>query len=187
MQVFFWKLRGLNSKQFGSLAEYTAVEEKLSALKHKNLDFAQAVSLPLAIETAHEGLERTGFSAGESTLVLDGAAGVGSLVIQEGSNGNERRRGVVALTGTVTPPGFRFVVTSKKFDSTENRANTAPLCLRFSFKQYKSNTSFFTQEVIQNEPRHDSNTTFYSPGWNGNDHEEIIQAVLIARGDNFDW
>lgn len=69
-------------KQFGSLAEYTAVEEKLLALKPKNLDFAQAASLPLAIETAHEGLERTGFSSGKSILVLNGSGGVGSLVIQ---------------------------------------------------------------------------------------------------------
>ncbi|KAK1321809.1 Quinone oxidoreductase-like protein [Acorus calamus] len=69
-------------KQFGSLAEYTAVEEKLLALKPRNLDFAQAASLPLAIETANEGLERSGFSSGKSILVLGGAGGVGSLVIQ---------------------------------------------------------------------------------------------------------
>ncbi|KAK9277560.1 hypothetical protein L1049_007105 [Liquidambar formosana] len=69
-------------KQFGSLAEYTAVEEKLLAPKPKNLDFVQAAGLPLAIETAYEGLERTGFSAGKSILVLGGAGGVGSLVIQ---------------------------------------------------------------------------------------------------------
>lgn len=69
-------------KQFGSLAEYTAVEEKLLAPKPKNLDFAQAASLPLAIETAYEGLERTGFSPGKSILVLNGSGGVGSLVIQ---------------------------------------------------------------------------------------------------------
>ncbi|TXG65422.1 hypothetical protein EZV62_006697 [Acer yangbiense] len=69
-------------KQFGSLAEYTAVEEKLLALKPMNLDFVQAASLPLAIETAYEGLERTGFSAGKSILVLNGSGGVGSLVIQ---------------------------------------------------------------------------------------------------------
>lgn len=68
--------------QFGSLAEYTAVEEKLLAPKPKNLDFVQAAALPLAIETAYEGLERTGFSAGKSILVLNGAGGVGSLVIQ---------------------------------------------------------------------------------------------------------
>ncbi|CAI8608542.1 unnamed protein product [Vicia faba] len=156
-------------KQFGSLAEYTAVEEKLLALKPKNLDFAQAASLPLAIETAHEGLERTGFSSGKSIIVLNGSGGVGSLVIQlakqvfgasrvaaTASTRNlellkslgadlavdytkenfedlpekfdvvydaigqceravkaiKEGGSVVALTGAVTPPGFRFVVTS---------------------------------------------------------------------------
>jgi D-arabinose 1-dehydrogenase-like Zn-dependent alcohol dehydrogenase len=69
-------------KSFGSLAEYTAAEEKLLALKPKNLSFAEAASLPLAIETAYEGLERTGFSAGKSILVLGGAGGVGTHVIQ---------------------------------------------------------------------------------------------------------
>ena len=71
-----------NPKQFGSLAEYTAVEEKLLALKPKNLSFAEAASLPLAIETAYEGLERAGFLPGKSILVLGGAGGVGTLVIQ---------------------------------------------------------------------------------------------------------
>lgn len=69
-------------KQYGSLAEYTAVEEKLLALKPKNLDFIQAAGLPLAIETAYEGLERAGLSPGKSVLVLGGAGGVGSLVVQ---------------------------------------------------------------------------------------------------------
>lgn len=69
-------------KQFGSLAEYTAVEGKLLVLKPKNIDFAQAAGLPLAIETADEGLVRTEFSSGKSILVLNGAGGVGSLVIQ---------------------------------------------------------------------------------------------------------
>ncbi|XP_042496723.1 2-methylene-furan-3-one reductase [Macadamia integrifolia] len=158
-----------NPKQFGSFAEYTAVEEKLLAPKPKNLDFFQAAGLPLAIETAHEGLERSGFSAGKSILVLGGAGGVGSLVIQlakevfgaskvaaTSSTGKlellkslgadlaidytkenfedlpERfdvvfdavgqcdkavkvvkgGGSVVVLTGAVTPPGFRFVVTS---------------------------------------------------------------------------
>ncbi|KNA23573.1 hypothetical protein SOVF_023780 [Spinacia oleracea] len=156
-------------KQSGSLAEYTAVEEKLLALKPKNLDFAQAAGLPLAVETAYEGLEKAGFSSGKSILVLGGAGGVGSLVIQlakqvfgasrvaatastgkieflkslgvdlaidytkekfedlpekfdvvydavgEGErNVKAVKEGgsVVVLTGAVTPPGFRFVVTS---------------------------------------------------------------------------
>ncbi|KAJ4729207.1 2-methylene-furan-3-one reductase-like [Melia azedarach] len=69
-------------KENGSLAEYTAVEEKLLALKPKVLSFTEAASLPLAIETAYQGLERSGFSAGKSILVLGGAGGVGTLVIQ---------------------------------------------------------------------------------------------------------
>ncbi|XP_009395684.2 2-methylene-furan-3-one reductase [Musa acuminata AAA Group] len=158
-----------NPKQFGSLAEYTSVEEKLLALKPKNIDFVQAAGLPLAIETANEGLERSGFSAGKSILVLGGAGGVGSLVIQlakhvfgasrvaaTASTGKldllkslgadlaidytkenfeelpekfdvvydtvgqcekavkavKEAGSVVVLTGAVTPPGFRFVVTS---------------------------------------------------------------------------
>lgn len=156
-------------KQFGSLAEYTAVEEKLLAIKPKNIDFAQAAALPLAIETAYEGLERAGFSSGKSILVLGGAGGVGSLVIQlakqvfgaskvaaTSSTGKlellkslgadltidytkenfedlpdkydvvydavgqgekavkvvKEGGSVVVLTGAVSPPGFRFVVTS---------------------------------------------------------------------------
>ncbi|KAL6531246.1 hypothetical protein OROHE_014315 [Orobanche hederae] len=69
-------------KQFGSLGEFTAVEEKLLALKPSNLGFAEAASLPLAVETAYEGLERAAFSQGKSILVLGGAGGVGSPVIQ---------------------------------------------------------------------------------------------------------
>ncbi|XP_027350207.1 2-methylene-furan-3-one reductase-like isoform X2 [Abrus precatorius] len=69
-------------KVIGSLAEYTTSEERLLAHKPKNLSFAEAASLPLTIETAYEGLERSGFSAGKSILVLGGAGGVGTHVIQ---------------------------------------------------------------------------------------------------------
>ncbi|KAI3970500.1 hypothetical protein MKX01_024147 [Papaver californicum] len=160
-----------NPHQFGSLAEFTAVEEKLLALKPKNLDFSQAAGLPLAIQTAYEGLEKTGLSAGKSVLVLGGAGGVGSLAVQlakqvfgaskvaaTSSTGKiellkslgvdlaidyteenfedlpekfdvvfdavgqsdkavkaiKEGGSVVVLTGAVTPPGFRFVVTSNR-------------------------------------------------------------------------
>ncbi|CAL5191725.1 unnamed protein product [Lathyrus oleraceus] len=69
-------------KVIGSLAEYTTAEETVLAHKPKNLSFAEAASLPLAIETAYDGLERAGFSAGKSILVLGGAGGVGTHVIQ---------------------------------------------------------------------------------------------------------
>ncbi|TYI20691.1 hypothetical protein ES332_A07G256100v1 [Gossypium tomentosum] len=69
-------------KQYGTLAEYTAVEERLLAPKPKNLSFAEAASLPVAIGTAYEGLQRCEFTAGQSILVLGGAGAVGSMVIQ---------------------------------------------------------------------------------------------------------
>ncbi|EXC20281.1 Quinone oxidoreductase-like protein [Morus notabilis] len=69
-------------KKIGTLAEYTAAEEKVLALKPKNLSFVEAASLPLALETAYGGLELARFSAGKSILVLGGAGGVGTLVIQ---------------------------------------------------------------------------------------------------------
>ncbi|KAL7588879.1 hypothetical protein Lser_V15G41194 [Lactuca serriola] len=68
--------------KLGTLAEYVAVDEKLLALKPKNLDFVEAAALPLAIETAYEGLERANFKEGQSILVLNGAGGVGSFIIQ---------------------------------------------------------------------------------------------------------
>ncbi|CAJ2669788.1 unnamed protein product [Trifolium pratense] len=69
-------------KVIGSLAEYTAAEETVLAHKPKNLSFAEAASLPLTIETAYVGLELAGFSAGKSILVLGGAGGVGTHIIQ---------------------------------------------------------------------------------------------------------
>ncbi|KAL6549948.1 hypothetical protein OROMI_020436 [Orobanche minor] len=68
--------------RFGSVGEYSAVDEKVLALKPSNLSFLQAASLPLALETAFEGLEAAGMSAGKSLLVLGGAGGVGTLIIQ---------------------------------------------------------------------------------------------------------
>ncbi|KAK7316306.1 hypothetical protein VNO77_35248 [Canavalia gladiata] len=69
-------------KTIGSLAEYTVAEEKVLAHKPSNLSFIEAASLPLAIITAYQGLETVEFSADKSLLVLGGAGGVGTLVIQ---------------------------------------------------------------------------------------------------------
>ncbi|KAI6700674.1 hypothetical protein NL676_014998 [Syzygium grande] len=71
-----------HAKKHETLAEYTAVEESLLALKPKKLSFEEAASLPLVIQTAYGGLERAGLSHGKSLLVLGGAGGVGTLAIQ---------------------------------------------------------------------------------------------------------
>jgi 2-methylene-furan-3-one reductase len=64
------------------LSEYIVSEEKVLADKPSNLSFVEAASLPLAIITAYQRLERVEFSSGQSIIVLGGAGGVGSLVIQ---------------------------------------------------------------------------------------------------------
>ncbi|KAG8482849.1 hypothetical protein CXB51_024084 [Gossypium anomalum] len=69
-------------KRSGTLPEYTVAEENLLALKPKNLGFIEAAAIPLAIGTAYEGLQKTALSAGKSILVLGGAGGVGTMVIQ---------------------------------------------------------------------------------------------------------
>ncbi|TYI08893.1 hypothetical protein ES332_A09G032900v1 [Gossypium tomentosum] len=69
-------------KRSGTLAEYTVAEENLLALKPKNLGFIEAAAIPLAIGTAYEGLQKTALSPGKSILVLRGAGGVGTMVIQ---------------------------------------------------------------------------------------------------------
>lgn len=69
-------------KRHGSLAEYTVVEETTLVQKPHNLSFAEVASLPVAMGTAYGGLETVGLRAGQSILVLGGAGGCGTLVIQ---------------------------------------------------------------------------------------------------------
>ncbi|MEM6750395.1 MAG: zinc-binding alcohol dehydrogenase family protein [Planctomycetota bacterium] len=71
----------------GSNAELQAVDERLVGKKPTSLGFAEAAGLPLTSITAWEllfdslGLEEGG-GAGESLLVIGGAGGVGSILIQ---------------------------------------------------------------------------------------------------------
>lgn len=73
-------------RQVGSLAQFTAVEEKLLALKPASLSFAEAASLPLAIETAQEAFDRANLKEGQTVLINGGAGGVGTLAIQLAKN-----------------------------------------------------------------------------------------------------
>ncbi|OIT19867.1 2-methylene-furan-3-one reductase [Nicotiana attenuata] len=69
-------------KQLGTLAEFIVVEEELVARKPKNVSFEEAASLPVALQTAIEGFKTVGYKKGQSVFIVDGAGGVGSLVIQ---------------------------------------------------------------------------------------------------------
>lgn len=73
----------------GCHAEYQLVDERLVALAPASLSPPEAVSLPLTSLTSWEGLfDRLGFTPaenankGKSLLVIGGAGGVGSMIIQ---------------------------------------------------------------------------------------------------------
>lgn len=71
----------------GSNAELQLVDERLAALKPTSLSFADAAAMPLTSITAWELLfERLaigkGEGKGETLLVINGAGGVGSILIQ---------------------------------------------------------------------------------------------------------
>lgn len=76
----------------GSNAEYQLVDERLVALAPASLSDVQAAVMPLTSLTAWEGLfDRLGFTAaqganaGRTLLVIGGAGGVGSMLIQLGT------------------------------------------------------------------------------------------------------
>jgi 2-methylene-furan-3-one reductase len=69
-------------KQWGTLAQYTVVEEYLVAPKPANLSFEEAASLPLAVLTAQQAFDIAKFEKGQSVFIVGGAGGVGSLAIQ---------------------------------------------------------------------------------------------------------
>jgi NADPH:quinone reductase len=67
----------------GSLAEYSAVDADLLALKPARLSMAQAAALPLSVITAWEGLvDRAAVGPGQAVLVHGGAGGVGHVAVQ---------------------------------------------------------------------------------------------------------
>lgn len=67
----------------GTLAEYTAVDADLLAIKPKNLTMREAAAVPLNILTAWEGLaDRFTIKQGDKVLVHGGTGGVGHMAVQ---------------------------------------------------------------------------------------------------------
>lgn len=67
----------------GTLAEYTAVDANLLAIKPANLTMREAAAIPLVLLTAWEGLiDRANVKNGDNVLVHAGAGGVGHMVVQ---------------------------------------------------------------------------------------------------------
>lgn len=67
----------------GTLAQYTAADEKLLAIKPRNISMKEAAALPLIFITAWEGLvDRAKVGPGKTVLIHGGAGGVGHIAVQ---------------------------------------------------------------------------------------------------------
>ncbi len=74
---------GAPAQGSGAYAEYAAAPSQTLAEKPKNVDFAQAASLPVAALTAWQGLFDHGrLAAGQSVLIHGAAGGVGMFAVQ---------------------------------------------------------------------------------------------------------
>ncbi len=88
----------------GSNAELQLVDERIVGRKPKALTFAEAAALPLTSITAWEGLHdrlhlAEGAGEGQALLVIGGAGGVGSMVIQIA-----RQRTALTVVATASRP-----------------------------------------------------------------------------------
>lgn len=73
----------LIEKGHGTYAEYAVVHEDITALKPKNMSFAQAAGVPLAGCTALDAIVNLAkVKPGETVLIHAGAGGVGSYALQ---------------------------------------------------------------------------------------------------------
>jgi NADPH2:quinone reductase len=73
--------------KWGTYAEYVCVDERQVASKPKNINFAQASSIPLCGLTAWQALFDIGkLAKGETILIHAGCGGVGSMAIQLAKN-----------------------------------------------------------------------------------------------------
>jgi NADPH:quinone reductase-like Zn-dependent oxidoreductase len=67
----------------GGYAEKAVLDEKAMALKPREIDYVHAAAIPLAGQTAWQGLFRYGqLKAGQSVLIHGGSGGVGHFAVQ---------------------------------------------------------------------------------------------------------
>ncbi len=65
-----------------SLAELTRIDQKRIAKKPSSLTFQQAASMPLAAQTALQGLHKGKAEAGKRVLIIGASGGVGTFAVQ---------------------------------------------------------------------------------------------------------
>ncbi|EGZ12588.1 hypothetical protein PHYSODRAFT_361576 [Phytophthora sojae] len=68
---------------FGTFAEFVAIDEQFVALKPSNVTFEEAASIPYAALTSYQALhEHANLQAGERVLILGGSTSTGMAAIQ---------------------------------------------------------------------------------------------------------
>lgn len=117
----------VSSAGFGGFAEYVSVKETLLAPKPAAVSFEQAAAVPVAAQTALQGLRDVGqIQAGQSVLITGASGGVGSFAVQLAKHfgatvtatGSTRSLAAVAALGAdrvidytrndITKSGLRF-------------------------------------------------------------------------------
>ena len=107
----------------GTNAEFHVVDERIVGRKPSTLDFAEAAAMPLTSITAWEilfdslGLSE-GEGAGESLLIIGGAGGVGSILIQLAKNLTD-----LTVIATASRPDTREWVENMGADHVINHRN----------------------------------------------------------------
>lgn len=126
----------------GSNAEFQLVDERLVGRKPKSLSFAEAAAFPLVAITAWESLfERLGFpqtgNRGESLLVIGGAGGVGSMMIQLAS-----RAGLKVIATASRPESEAWVKNLGAYASVNHRHPLGPQLGALGFKEIDAIANF---------------------------------------------
>lgn len=70
------------SAKTGAFAEYITVNERMIALKPKDISHAEAATIPMAALTAWQALQIAKAQSGEKVLVIGGSGGVGVFAVQ---------------------------------------------------------------------------------------------------------
>lgn len=65
-----------------ALAEYAVIDQRRIALKPPRLSFLEAAAVPLAAQTALQGLRKAGAREGSKVLVIGASGGVGTFTVQ---------------------------------------------------------------------------------------------------------
>jgi len=121
-----------------SLAERTRIDQKRIAKKPPSLTFQQAASMPLAAQTALQGLKKGKAEAGKTVLIIGASGGVGTFAVQIAKAMGLNVAGVDLLRSSRGPLVME-VNSSPGLEGIENATgkNVAGMIINWTEKNYK--------------------------------------------------